>query len=132
MSCLLRSCENVDIYRRQRRTPERVGTVCPGTGPSHDQLEVIGRLDQLGERRSPHPPAPLATVEQHPSLRRVIFHRGHTATDHGAGARGLILVLWRAGLRIQERLGLNELDLDRRRGSVLVRRTKAAAVARSA
>src|SRR3954465_11372091 len=36
-------------------------------------------------------------------------------------ARGLIVVLWRAGVRIQEALDLNELDLDARRGSVLVR-----------
>jgi integrase len=43
---------------------------------------------------------------------------------HGARARGLIVVLWRAGLRIQEALDLGELDLDRRRGSVLVRRGK--------
>jgi len=43
---------------------------------------------------------------------------------HGDRARGLIAVLWRAGLRIQEALDLNELDLDRRRGSVLVRRGK--------
>jgi site-specific recombinase XerD len=41
-------------------------------------------------------------------------------TDHGARARALIMVLWRAGLRIQEALDLSELDLDRRRGSVLV------------
>ena len=40
---------------------------------------------------------------------------------HGARARGLIVVLWRAGLRIQEALDLNELDLDPGRGSVLVR-----------
>jgi len=43
---------------------------------------------------------------------------------HGDRARGLIAVLWRAGLRIQEALDLSELDLDRRRGSVLVRRGK--------
>ena len=43
---------------------------------------------------------------------------------HGDRARGLIAVLWRAGLRIQEALDLTELDLDRRRGSVLVRRGK--------
>jgi site-specific recombinase XerD len=40
---------------------------------------------------------------------------------HGDRARGLIVVLWRAGLRIQEALDLSELDLDARRGSVLVR-----------
>ena len=32
---------------------------------------------------------------------------------HGDRARGLIVVLWRAGLRIQEALDLTELDLDR-------------------
>jgi site-specific recombinase XerD len=31
------------------------------------------------------------------------------------------VVLWRAGLRIQEALSLTETDLDRRRGSILVR-----------
>jgi site-specific recombinase XerD len=38
--------------------------------------------------------------------------------------RGLIVVLWRAGLRIQEALALSEADLDARRGAVLVRRGK--------
>jgi site-specific recombinase XerD len=36
----------------------------------------------------------------------------------------LIVVLWRAGLRIQEALSLVETDLDRRRGSILVRHGK--------
>src|SRR4051812_30841052 len=45
------------------------------------------------------------------------------ATDHGARARGLIVILWRAGLRIQEALDSDEPDLDRR-GSILVRRGK--------
>ena len=40
---------------------------------------------------------------------------------HGDRTRGLIVVLWRAGLRIQEALDLSELDLDARHGSVLVR-----------
>jgi integrase len=43
---------------------------------------------------------------------------------HGRRLRGLIVVLWRAGLRIHEALALNEPDLDRRRGSLLVRRGK--------
>ena len=38
--------------------------------------------------------------------------------------RGLIVVLWRAGLRISEALALNESDLDARRGAILVRRGK--------
>jgi site-specific recombinase XerD len=38
--------------------------------------------------------------------------------------RGLIVVLWRAGLRISEALSLAESDLDPARGAVLVRRGK--------
>jgi site-specific recombinase XerD len=38
--------------------------------------------------------------------------------------RGLIVVLWRAGLRISEALALAESDLDRERGAILVRRGK--------
>jgi integrase len=49
-----------------------------------------------------------------------------TAGDaaHGRRLRGLIVIMWRAGLRIQEALALAEGDLDHRRGSVLVRRGK--------
>jgi site-specific recombinase XerD len=43
---------------------------------------------------------------------------------HGRRLRGLIVILWRAGLRIQEALALAEADLDRRRGALLVRRGK--------
>ena len=43
---------------------------------------------------------------------------------HGRRLRGLIIVLWRAGLRIHEALALAEADLDPRRGSLLVRRGK--------
>ena len=43
---------------------------------------------------------------------------------HGRRLRGLIVVLWRAGLRIPEALALAEADLDPRRGSLLVRRGK--------
>jgi integrase len=43
---------------------------------------------------------------------------------HGARLRALIVLLWRAGLRIQEALTLTEHDLERRAGSVLVRHGK--------
>jgi site-specific recombinase XerD len=43
---------------------------------------------------------------------------------HAARLRALIVVLWRAGLRIHEALALGEADLDPRRGSLLVRRGK--------
>lgn len=39
----------------------------------------------------------------------------------GDRIRAVIVVLWRAGLRIQEALDLREVDLDPRRGALLVR-----------
>jgi site-specific recombinase XerD len=42
----------------------------------------------------------------------------------GARLRALIVILWRAGLRIGEALQLAETDLDRSRGALLVRRGK--------
>jgi site-specific recombinase XerD len=42
----------------------------------------------------------------------------------GARLRALIVILWRAGLRISEALGLAETDLDASRGAVLVRKGK--------
>jgi hypothetical protein len=64
-------------------------------------------------------PADPPTVEEIAAVMR-------TAGDrcHGCRLRGLIVVLWRAGLRIHEALALNESDLDHRRGALLVRRGK--------
>jgi site-specific recombinase XerC len=45
-------------------------------------------------------------------------------TLYGVRTRALIVVLWRAGLRISEALSLAESDLDASRGSILVRRGK--------
>ncbi len=42
----------------------------------------------------------------------------------GHRLRALIVLLWRAGLRISEALALQESDLDRSRGAVVVRRGK--------
>jgi integrase len=52
----------------------------------------------------------------------VVYRAGDNV--HGRRLRGLIVVLWRAGLRIHEALALAEADLDSRRGSLLVRRGK--------
>lgn len=43
---------------------------------------------------------------------------------HGLRMRGLVVVLWRAGLRINEALSLAETDLEARRGAILVRHGK--------
>ena len=42
----------------------------------------------------------------------------------GTRLRGLIMILWRAGLRISEALALTESDLDAGRGAILVRHGK--------
>jgi len=93
-------------------------------------------LDCAGRRRSPATlpgyhrgrpprnkglrfPADPPTVEEIIAVMR-------TAGENRAGLRlrGLIVVLWRAGLRISEALALSETDLDRARGSIQVRRGK--------
>jgi integrase len=68
-----------------------------------------------GLRYPPDPP----TVEEIVAVMRA-------AGDHpdGIRLRDLIVVLWRAGLRISEALALSESDLDRGRGAILVRHGK--------
>lgn len=44
--------------------------------------------------------------------------------SHGRRLRGLIVLLWRAGLLTHEALALTEGDLDQRRGSLLIRHGK--------
>jgi hypothetical protein len=94
------------------------------------------QLDRAGRRRSPAAmpgfhtgraprnkglryPADPPKVEE---IVAVVRAAGDGA--HGRRLRGLIVILWRAGLRIQEALALTEGDLDPRRGSLLVRRGK--------
>jgi site-specific recombinase XerD len=54
----------------------------------------------------------------------VAVMKGAGGGAYGCRLRGLIVVLWRAGLRISEALALSESDLEYSRGSVLVRRGK--------
>ena len=93
-------------------------------------------LDAAGRRRSPATmpgfhcgrqprnkglryPADPPAIEEIVAVMRVAGD-----TPHGLRTRALIVVLWRAGLRISEALQLAESDLDRASGSVLVRRGK--------
>ena len=64
-------------------------------------------------------PADPPTAEE---LAAVMRHAGDRA--HGLRLRGLIVVMWRAGLRISEALALTESDLDEARGAILVRHGK--------
>jgi integrase len=60
-----------------------------------------------------------------PTAEEIIAVMRQTGDDrHGFRLRALIVVLWRGGLGIQEALALGEHDLDRRRGSLLVREGK--------
>ena len=99
-------------------------------------MESMPLLDCAGRRRSPattssfheglsprnkglrYPPDP-PTVEEIVSVMRAA---GESA--EAVRLRCIIVVLWRAGLRISETLALNETDLDPVRGSLLVRHGK--------
>jgi site-specific recombinase XerD len=60
-----------------------------------------------------------------PTIDEIIAVMRHTRhVRYGNRLNGLIVVLWRAGLRINEALSLTETDLDERRGSILVRHGK--------
>src|SRR5688500_1806187 len=93
-------------------------------------------LDRAGRRRSPatlpgfhagHAPGNkgLRYPADPPKVEEIVaVMRTSRGGSHGRRLRGLIVMMWRAGLRIQEALALTEGDLDQRRGSVLVRRGK--------
>src|SRR3954447_10041954 len=85
---------------------------CPATMPGFH----AGRPSRNKGHRYPADPP---TIEEIVAVMRAAGD-GRT----GRRLRGLIAVLWRAGLRIHEALALNESDLDHRRGSLLVRRGK--------
>ncbi len=64
-------------------------------------------------------PADPPTVEEIIAVMRTVGDRAE-----GNRLSALIVLLWRAGLRISEALALQESDLDRSRGAVLVRQGK--------
>ncbi len=96
-------------------------------------MESVPLLDCAGRRRSPvtlssfhqgrvprnkgrrYPPDP-------PSVEEIIaVMRACGSRSESLRLRAIIVVLWRAGLRISEALALSEGDLDGRGGAVLVR-----------
>ena len=93
-------------------------------------------LDVAGHRRSPatmpgyhRGRPPRSKGEQYPAdpptVEEIVavMRSGGDRSD-GHRLRALIVLLWRAGLRISEALALQESGLDRSRGAVLVRRGK--------
>jgi len=93
-------------------------------------------LDAAGHRRSPatmpgyhHGRAPrnkgLRYPADPPTIEEIVaVMRAAGEGAAGSRLRALIVILWRAGLRISEALDLAETDLDRLRGAILVRRGK--------
>jgi site-specific recombinase XerC len=93
-------------------------------------------LDRAGRRRSPatmpgyhagRPPRNkgLRYPADPPKVEEIVAVMGAAGDGaYGRRLRGLIVILWRAGLRIQEALSLAEADLDHRRGALLVRNGK--------
>jgi site-specific recombinase XerD len=99
-------------------------------------MQEVPLLDCAGRQRSPATlagfhrgraprnkglryPADPPTVEE-----IVTVMRAAGDDPDGLRLRGLIVVLWRAGLRISEALALAETDLDHDRGAILVRHGK--------
>jgi site-specific recombinase XerD len=99
-------------------------------------MEASVVVDLAGRRRSPvtlagynagRPPRNKGRryPADPPSVEEIVAVMRHAGdSPHGKRLRALIVVLWRAGLRLGEALALTELDLDQARGSVLVRRGK--------
>ena len=97
-------------------------------------MSVQPLLDAAGRQRSPAatpgcrtgvPPANKGRryPADPPAVDEIVMRQaGHTRQGNRLNA--LIVVLWRAGLRIHEALSLLETDLDQRRGSILVRHGK--------
>src|SRR5436309_11518206 len=88
----------------RRRSPATLSAFHAGRAPGNK-----------GQRYAADPP----TVDE---IIAVMRHARHVR--YGNRLNGLIVVLWRAGLRINEALSLTETDLDERRGSILVRHGK--------
>jgi integrase len=99
-------------------------------------MESTQLVDCAGRRRSPatlpgyhrgRPPRNkgLRYPADPPTVEEIIsVMRAAGDSPDGVRLRGVIVVLWRAGLRISEALALNESDLDSERGALLVRHGK--------
>jgi site-specific recombinase XerD len=85
----------------RRRSPATLSDFHAGRAPGNK-----------GQRYAADPP----TVEE-----IIAVMREAQQARYGPRLNGLIVVLWRSGLRINEALSLTETDLDERRGSILVR-----------
>ena len=93
--------------------PDRAGRRCSPATVSGFHQGVASRNE--GVRYPPDPPSVEAII--------AVMRVAGDARD-GVRLRGVIIVVWRAGLRISEALALSETDLDSDRGALLVRHGK--------
>lgn len=104
--------------------------------PTTVLLDACGRRRSLATLSSFHQGRGVGNKGQRypadpPTVEEIIAVIHAAGDDHDAiRLRGLIIVLWRAGLRISEALALSESDLDLHRGAILVRRGKGGSPAR--
>ena len=99
-------------------------------------MSLSSGFDVIGRRRSP-----ATTAEFHlgrapgnkgmsypadpPRVEEIVAVMSQAGSGtHGDRVRGLVVVLWRAGLRIGEALDLHEGDLEPARGALLIREGK--------
>src|SRR5215208_8003844 len=126
----MRGVDGACVRRYSLATTSRLGALSDARGGVMCEL----LLDAAGRRRSPatlpafhagRPPRNKGTryPADPPTIEEIVTVMRHAGDGvHGRRLRGLIVVLWRAGLRICEALA--EADLDARRGSLLVIRGK--------
>ena len=105
-------------------------------------MSMLRSLDVAGRRRSPATTAEfhlgrapgnkgLSYPADPPRVEEIVaVMRQAGGGLHGDRTRGLIVVLWRAGLRISEALDLRESDLEPGRGALLCAKARVVDVAR--
>jgi integrase len=100
--------------------------------PSTTSLDICGRRRSPATQSDFHQGLPprnkgLSYPADPPTVEEIIAVMRAAGDDADAlRLRGLIIVLWRAGLRVSEALALTESDLDSSRGAILVCHAKAA------
>ena len=106
-----------DILALQEVTLGTYDAWCRSRALAGDNAGLSSRSPSVQQRlRFPADPP---TVEEIVAVMRCAGDR-----PYGLRTRALIVLLWRAGLRISEALSLAETDLDPIRGSIVIRRGK--------
>ena len=107
-----RTCCPLEEVARDRPDSARCGRAAPFAG---DPARAITPAGRRAARACAIPPTRRPWRRSSPSCATP------PRTGTAGGCTRSIVVLWRAGLRVQEALALAEHDLDPRRGSILVR-----------